>query len=106
MPCGQADQRRKQAVATHLNCAACRQLFPKGKLNKDGEHFFCKACLKKRTKAAAASHAKASQYGMPSAGGTAALAAPGGDRKRLLVMTGLLVALVIAWALMNFVFAS
>lgn len=105
MACGQADQRRKQAIATHLNCAACRQLFQKGKLTRDGNHFFCKTCLKKRTKAAAASQPVASQYGIPAAGASA-VAAPRGERKRLLVMTSLLGALVIAWVLMTFVFTG
>src|SRR5687768_13482073 len=51
MPCGEADQRRKAITSTTANCAGCHKQFSKGKLDKHGEHWFCKACLKKRTKA-------------------------------------------------------
>src|SRR5215213_6801433 len=51
VPCGEADQRRKAITSTTANCAGCHKPFPKGKLDKHGEHWFCKGCLKKRTKA-------------------------------------------------------
>src|SRR5687767_15666721 len=59
VPCGEADQRKKQITASHLPCVGCRKPFPKAKLHKHGEYFYCKACLKKRTAAetAAATHA-------------------------------------------------
>jgi hypothetical protein len=109
MPCGQADVRRKQMTATHLNCAACHKLFPKGKLDKDGDHFFCKACLKKRSRtgAAAASHASTPGTRFGTSGATAADAgAPAGDRGRVMLMVAVLTVLIIVSVLFNFVFAE
>jgi hypothetical protein len=127
VPCGQADQRRKAITATTANCAGCHKPFPKGKLDKHGEHFFCKACLKKRTKApsavapaiaGAASAAGAasgtttslsaiiSSAAAASASSSAGAAAHGGgsgDQRRILVMSSVLGALVLVWVLITFV---
>jgi hypothetical protein len=97
MPCGQADERRKQTVATHLNCAGCRKLLPKGKLDKDGDHVFCKACLKKRSRVSAAAS---------SAGNDAVGSVSAGDRRRVVVMAAVLIMLVIMSVLFNFIFAG
>src|SRR3954470_6002196 len=76
VPCGEADQRKKQMAATEAPCAGCHKMFAKGKLDKHGEGFYCKACLKKRTKVGkpAAATASASATGtMPMGAGIAAL---------------------------------
>jgi hypothetical protein len=112
MPCGQADERRKLAAATHLNCAGCHKLFSKGKLDKDGDHWFCKACLKKRSRvAAAAAHrapAPGTQPGMAAAAATTVAAedAPAGDRRRTMILAAVLVALLLISLLFNFIFAE
>lgn len=110
MPCGQADQRRKQLTATHAHCAGCKQSFPKGKLDKQGEHFFCKGCLKKRSRAASVAAANATSAGHETtvkASGVAARYADdsGGDNKRVKVMTAVFLLLVVVAVLMNYVFA-
>ena len=106
MPCGQADERRKLSAATHLNCAACHKLFPKGKLDKDGTHWFCKACLKKRTHAATAHHSSApgTSAGMSAAATTAA--GPASDRRRTILLAAVLIVLLLISVLFNFVFAE
>jgi hypothetical protein len=106
MPCGQADERRKLAAATHLNCAACHKLFPKGKLDKDGDHWFCKACLKKRTRVAAAHHPSApgTHAGMAAAATTAD--APASDRRRTILLAAVLIVLLLISVLFNFIFAE
>jgi hypothetical protein len=131
MPCGEADQRRKQAAAgTHGLCAMCRQPFPKGKLEKHGEYHYCKPCAKKRTHAgthvpppaagtiaggtvagmsgvaAAVAAAEAAGTGTSKRGGGSAVDVAGGtDKKRLVLMGALLALLVIVSVLYNFVFA-
>ena len=125
-PCGQADQRRKAMTATTANCAGCHKPFPKGKLDKHGEHFFCKACLKKRTKtpsavapatagapaAAAASGtvtslsaiiSSAAAASTSSSAGAAAHGGGSGDQRRVIVMSSMLGALVLVWILITFV---
>lgn len=112
MPCGEADQRRKQITATHATCAGCRQNFPKGKLDKDGEYFFCKGCLKKRSRAASVAASRGSAPATvpmtSSSHGSSAMAASsaGGDRRRVMLMAGVLLALLIAALLFNFVFTG
>ena len=124
VPCGEADQRRKAMTATTANCAGCHKPFPKGKLDKHGEHFFCKTCLKKRTKAsgtpvaaaapapAAAGSGTASPLSAiinsaaaasTSSGGAAAHGGGSGDQRRVVVMSSVLAALVLFWILMTFV---
>ena len=107
VPCGEADQRKKQMTATHLPCVGCRKQFPKAKLNKHGEHFFCKPCLKKRTAAEASAH-KAEEklhsgIGSAHSSGAAAANAPNSDKRRALVLALLLVALILFSLLYNFV---
>jgi hypothetical protein len=119
VPCGEADKRLKALTATTANCAGCHKPFSKGKLDKHGEHFFCKACLKKRTKAhgpgvAAAAAAPSAATASPSslmaaASAGAATASPEGgpgERRRVAVLTTVLVALVVFAVLMNFVWAG
>ena len=118
MPCGQADQKRKMAASTHLACAGCRKLLPKGKLDKHGEYFYCKPCLKQRTKAAAAeveasAATSSSSSGSPAiaartrhSGMTGAATAESGERRRVMMMMALLVTLILISVLFNYVFAE
>jgi hypothetical protein len=101
VPCGQADQRRKQVSATHANCASCRKPFPKGKLDKDGEWFFCKPCLKKRTKVT--KHAPAVSAAASSGGG-AAIATMPSEKRKTFALAAVLLLLVVLSILFNFVF--
>ena len=125
VPCGEADKRRKAMTATTANCAGCHKPFPKGKLDKHGEHFFCKACLKKRTKAPGAAAPAAAPAPAAAASGTATslsaiissaaaastssgagAAAHGGgsgEQRRVIVMSSVLAALVLVWILITFV---
>lgn len=117
MPCGEADQRRKQLTATHAPCAGCRQQFPKGKLDKHGEHFFCKGCLKKRTRAtgtgtaaaaSASSHAATTTVVKPASRGGGASSSASGEsgNKRVVMMAAVLGLLVVIAVLFNFVFTG
>jgi hypothetical protein len=121
IPCGEADQRRKAMSSTTAPCAGCHKPFPKGKLDKHGEHFFCPACLKKRTKsggtrvgaaAPAASPAAASPAPsavLASSAASASVARAGGspaERRRVVVMAALLLALVVFSLLFNFIWAN
>lgn len=119
MPCGEADQRRKQLTSTHSLCAGCKQSFPKGKLDKQGDYFFCKGCLKKRSRVTSTSssgHAtvagapgittrttttvmRSSAAGANSSGETS-------DRKRVVLMAAVLLVLILASVLFNFIFAA
>ena len=125
VPCGEADQRRKAMTATTANCAGCHKPFPKGKLDKHGEHFFCKTCLKKRTKTSGTAVAAAAAPAPAAAGAsgtatsltaiinsaaastpTAGAAAHGGgsgDQRRVVVMSSVLAVLVLFWVLVTFV---
>ena len=84
--------------------------FPKGKLAPHAGAFYCKACLKKAKSATGTWHmgpgisAAAMNADRParSAGGSKAHA-PNTDRKRLLIMASVLVALVLLALVMNFV---
>lgn len=110
VPCGQADQRTKQITATHANCSGCHKSFAKGKLDKLGEGFYCKACLKKRTQpgsrvtAAKASSGGETKFAAPSFRGSAAAAAqgPASDKRRVVIMSALLAALLLVALLLNF----
>ena len=121
MTCGQADQKRKLTAATHLPCAGCRKPFPKGKLDKHGDHFFCKPCLKKRTKVATASSPSFAGASAPAAtpalaaratlsggggGGGAVASHPAGDRRRVILMAAVLATLIVLALLFNFAFAE
>lgn len=101
VPCGQADQRKKMMTATHLPCAACRKTFAKGKLNKDGEHFFCKACLKKRTAASRRTTGAATTAARATGHGASAVAAAP-ERRRLITMVAVLAMLILFAVLFNF----
>ena len=100
--CGEADQRRKHITATSAPCAACRKSFPKGKLDKDGEWFFCKPCLKKRTKLASRAPVASESSGGT---GTASAAIPKEKRKTLMLATVVLL-LVVVSILFNFVYGA
>ena len=116
MPCGEADQRRKAITSTTAHCAGCHKEFSKGKLDKHGEHWFCKACLKKRTKAegtrvapaaAAATAAGGSSAPSPSHAGAAVMSGGDpGDRRRILLLAAVLVVLVLISLLFNFVWSG
>jgi hypothetical protein len=114
VPCGEADQKRKAVTSTTAHCAGCHKEFSKGKLDKHGEHWFCKGCWKKRSKAQ--QHGTRVMAGTTSAvpappafAGAAVAAGDGGsaaDRKRVLLMAAILIFLVLISVLFNFVWAG
>ena len=107
MPCGEADQRRKQLTSTHSLCAACKQPFPKGKLNKHGEYFYCKGCLKKRTSAGTAATAATTGTTVMKVSHAASRSSESGsDNRRALVLGAVLVVLVVFAVLFNVFFAA
>jgi hypothetical protein len=124
MPCGEADQRRKQLTSTHGLCAGCKQQFPKGKLDKHGDYFFCKGCLKKRSRTGATAASSGSGTVMMSgvAGDSAAAPAAaaaerpshsarkassgGGGNRRVVVMATVLGVLILLSVLFNVFFAD
>jgi hypothetical protein len=117
VPCGEADQRRKAMSAVTANCAGCHKPFSKGKLDKHGEHFYCKACLKKRTKAdgtrvfaaaaaAAPAGTAAPATAVPAAAASVTRGAAPGERRRVAVLATVLLALVVFAVLFNFVWTG
>ena len=124
VPCGEADQRKKQITSTTAPCHGCHRPFPKGKLDPHAGAWYCKACLKKVKSGQGhtiAAHADSSATGTwhMAPGISAATTntdrpaishapasraqAPSVDRKRLVIMASLLVALVVLALVMNFV---
>jgi hypothetical protein len=119
LPCGEADQRKKQITSTHAPCAGCHKSFPKGKLDPHNGAFFCKTCLKKAKAAhpttdstgtgtwhmgpGIAAAATAADRPVASAARASSPAAPTTDRKRLVIMASVLVALVLFALFYNFV---
>jgi hypothetical protein len=111
LPCGEADQRRQAMASPTANCAGCHKPFPKGKLDKHGEHWFCKACWKKRTKTQGSrvSPAATADSRVAASGSGAAVAISGGnpgDRRRVMMLAALLVAPVLISLLFNYVWAG
>jgi hypothetical protein len=125
VPCGEADQRKKQITSTTAPCHGCHKPFPKSKLDPHGGAWYCRACLKK-VKSGKAVHADSSSsstgtwhMGLGISAATAnadrpapihAVAsrapAPTTDRKRLVIMASVLVALVVLALVINFVLAD
>jgi hypothetical protein len=109
VPCGQEDQRRKAITSTQSVCAGCHKTLPKSKLDKLGDHFFCKPCLKKRSHvgaAAASAAGAASSASSPDStrgGEAAASKREPVDRKRAIVLASIMGVLAVIWALVNFV---
>ena len=121
VPCGEADQRKKQITATTAPCAGCHKPFSKGKLDPHNGAFYCKSCLKK----VKAGHPMSTSHGsgtwsmgpgiaaaaaagdrpVPGSarGAAAATAAPTMDRKRLMIMASVLIVLVLFALFFNFV---
>lgn len=122
VPCGEADQRKKQITSTTAPCHGCHKPFPKGKLDPHAGAWYCKTCLKKVK--GGHLHADASATGTwHMAPGIAAAATnadrpaiahapsssaatPSGDRKRLVIMGSVLVALVLLALVINFLLAE
>ena len=103
VPCGEADERKKQLAASESHCAGCRKTFAKGKLNRDGEHFFCKACLKKRTRVLTRAAPAPSAQGGHAHGAGSPTNTPGGGRAFVFVMVALLAVFAGLAVLVNFI---
>jgi hypothetical protein len=135
VPCGEADQRKKQITSTTAPCHGCHKTFPKGKLDPHAGAFYCKACLKKFKSGKgvpavhdsssatgtwhmgpgiAAGHANAEQPVQSAVAEamaavkakSSAKASAGPDRKRLVIMASVLVMLVLLALVMNFVLSD
>jgi hypothetical protein len=126
VPCGEADQRKKQITSTTAPCHGCHKPFPKSKLDPHAGAWYCKACLKK-VKSGKAMHGGAdssstgtwhmgpgisaaasnadhpAQHHVVGGGGVSRAQVPTTDRKRLVIMASVLVALVLLALVMNFV---
>jgi hypothetical protein len=129
VPCGEADQRNKQITSTTAPCHGCHKPFLKSKLEPHAGTWYCKACLKK-VKSGKAVHVAADGSGSSSSTGTwhmgpgiSAMAgntdrpapthavasraqAPTTDRKRLVIMASVFVALIVLALVINFVLAD
>jgi hypothetical protein len=107
--CGEADQKKKAIASPTAPCAGCHQAFAKGKLEKLGEHFFCKACLKKRSKVGGsrvtpAAPAMAASTTHAHAGGAMAMPRGGhGDHRRAIMMAAVLMVLILFAVFYHFV---
>ena len=127
VPCGEEDQRKKQITSTTAPCHGCHKPFPKSKLDPHAGAWYCKACLKKvksgkavHVAAAADSSSTGTWHmgpGISAAAtnadrpadvhaGTTRAHAPTADRKRLVIMASLFVALVVLALVINFVMAD
>jgi hypothetical protein len=118
--CGEADKRRKALSGVTDMCVGCRKPFPKAKLKKHGEYHYCPTCLANRTHsgsksgvtvaAAAATAANDAPFGIATAGGGGAIVAASStshsERKRVLVLAGVLALLILLSILFNFVFLN
>jgi hypothetical protein len=114
--CGEADKRRKALSGVTDMCVGCRKPFPKTKLKKHGDYHYCPTCLANRTHSrggsgvmpAQAAAAPEAPFGIVTAGPAASIAAahaaPQSDRKRVLVLAGVLALLILLSILFNFVF--
>ena len=126
VPCGEADQRKKQITSTTAPCHGCHKPFPKSKLDPHAGAWYCKACLKK-VKSGKAMHggadssstgtwhmgpgiaAAANNADRPTQGhavGASRAQAPSVDRKRLMIMASVLAALILLALVINFVLAD
>jgi hypothetical protein len=130
VPCGEADQRKKQITSTTAPCAGCHKPFPKSKLEPHASAWFCKSCLKKVKSGKAPVHAAGSDssstgtwhmgpgiaasttntdrptLGHGHAGGAGRAEAPTTDRKRLVIMASVLAALIVLAVVINFMMAD
>jgi hypothetical protein len=114
--CGEADKRRKALSGVADMCVGCRKPFPKAKLKKHGEYHYCPTCLANRTHTGSRSEAPAAAvaapshdapFGVAAAGGAAAIASASAshpERKRVLVLAGVLAFLILLSILFNFIF--
>ena len=130
VPCGEADQRKKQITSTTAPCHGCHKPFPKSKLDPHAGTWYCKTCLK-RVKSGKATHAAAAadssstgtwhmgpglsaattNADRPAAAaqahaGASRAPAPTADRKRLVIMASVFVALILLAVVINFVLAE
>ncbi len=113
VPCGEADQKKRAIASPTAPCDGCHQQFAKGKLDPLGGHFYCKACLKKRSRAGG-THASPTAPALAAStnvashtGGVAAVSrSHSGDSRRTLLMAAILVALLLFALLYNFVILS
>jgi hypothetical protein len=119
--CGEADKRLKALSGVNDMCVGCRKPFPKAKLKKHGEYHYCPTCLANRTQSHGDSHsgvtpsspvpaAHDAPFGIAALGGGAAAVAASSashpERKRVLVLAGLLALLILLSLLINFVFLT
>jgi hypothetical protein len=124
VPCGEADQRKKQITSTTAPCHACHKPFPKAKLDPHHGAWYCKACLKKVKGAHADNSATGTWHMAPgisaaatnadqpahravgmsgSSSSTSSSSHSGMGNKRLVIMASVLVALVLLALVINFV---
>ena len=126
VPCGEEDQRKKQITSTTAPCHGCHKPFPKSKLDPHAGAWYCKACLKKVKGGKAVAHggtdssstgtwhmgpgiaAAASNADHPASAHASPSRAPAptADRKRLVIMASVFVALILLALVINFVLAE